>query len=124
MTINKHWGYNKADDNWKSPTIVVRNLINIVSKGGNYLLNVGPTSEGLLPPPSVESLQGVGEWLKANGEAIYGAAPTVLGYELGKPGKPDSRGRRKSEGARLALHDEARQDVHSCFRVAGRQVGA
>ena len=98
MTINRHWGYNKADDKWKSPTELVRNLIDIVSKGGNYLLNVGPTSEGLMPAPSIESLRGVGKWLKANGESIYGAGPTALGYELGKPGKPDSRGRRKSEG--------------------------
>ena len=115
MTINGHWGYNKADHKWKSPTEIVRNLINIVSKGGNYLLNIGPTSEGLLPPPSVKSLEGVGKWLRANGEAIYGAGPTALGYELGKPGKPDSRGRRKSEGA-LGWHAlQAGQDLHPHF---------
>ena len=103
MTINRHWGYNKADDKWKSPAELVRNLVDIVSKGGNYLLNVGPTSEGLMPAPSIGSLQGVGKWLKANGESIYGSAGSkrngVRLDELWNPGKPDSRGRTKNEGA-------------------------
>ncbi len=99
MTINGHWGYNKADHNWKSTSTLVRNLIDIVAKGGNYLLNVGPTSEGLMPDPSIERLKEIGAWLKVNGESIYGAGPTAFGYELGKPGKPDSRGRTKNEGA-------------------------
>ena len=99
MTINSHWGYNKADQNWKSTATLVRNLIDIVSKGGNYLLNVGPTSEGLMPDPSIERLKEIGAWLKTNGESIYGAGPTAFGYELGKPGKPDNRGRTKNEGA-------------------------
>ncbi len=99
MTINGHWGYNKADQKWKSTSALVRNLIDIVAKGGNYLLNVGPTSEGLIPDPSIERLKEIGTWLKVNGESIYGAGPTAFGYELGKPGKPDSRGRTKNEGA-------------------------
>jgi alpha-L-fucosidase len=99
MTLNGHWGYNKADHNWKSTSTLLHNLIDIVSKGGNYLLNVGPTSEGLIPDPSIERLKQIGAWLKVNGEAIYGAGPTAFGYELGTPGKPDSRGRAKSEGA-------------------------
>jgi alpha-L-fucosidase len=99
MTLNGHWGYNKADHNWKSTSSLVRNLIDIVSKGGNYLLNVGPTSEGLIPSASIERLKEIGVWLKANGESIYGAGPTAFGYELGTPGKPDSRGRAKNEGA-------------------------
>ena len=56
MTMNNHWGYNKHDDHWKSPETIVRNLCDIASKGGNYLLNVGPTSEGLIPQPSVDRL--------------------------------------------------------------------
>ena len=72
MTMNDHWGYNKHDQNWKSAKTLIENLINCASKGGNYLLNVGPTSEGLIPAPSVERLAAIGAWIKVNGEAIYG----------------------------------------------------
>ena len=51
---------------------MIRNLVDIASKGGNYLLNVGPTTEGVIPQPSVERLQEIGQWMKVNGEAIYG----------------------------------------------------
>lgn len=71
MTMNNHWGYNKNDQNWKSTTTLVRNLIDCASKGGNYLLNVGPTSEGLFPQASVERLAEIGRWMKANNESIY-----------------------------------------------------
>lgn len=71
MTINKNWGYNKNDNNWKSADTLIYNLIDIAAKGGNYLLNVGPTAEGLIPPQSVERLAEMGNWLKVNGEAIY-----------------------------------------------------
>jgi alpha-L-fucosidase len=72
MTLNGHWGYKKNDQNWKPTQTLLRNLIDIVSKGGNFLLNVGPTGEGLIPDPSVERLAQVGQWLKINGEAVYG----------------------------------------------------
>ena len=72
MTMNGTWGYKSYDNNWKSPETLIRNLVDIASKGGNYLLNVGPTSEGLIPEPSVERLREVGKWMKLNGEAIYG----------------------------------------------------
>ena len=71
MTMNNHWGYNKNDQNWKSAETLVRNLIDCSSKGGNYLLNVGPTAEGLIPVPSVERLKQIGAWMKTNHEAIY-----------------------------------------------------
>jgi alpha-L-fucosidase len=58
-------------------------LVDIVSKGGNYLLNVGPTSEGMIPQASQDNLRAVGRWLKVNGEAVYGAGPTPFGEELG-----------------------------------------
>jgi alpha-L-fucosidase len=74
MTLNNHWGYNKNDNNWKNTEKVIYNICDIVSKGGNYLLNVGPTSEGLIPERSVEILKEVGKWLKVNGEAIYNAS--------------------------------------------------
>ena len=72
MTMNTTWGYKSFDEKWKSTETLLRNLIDIASKGGNYLLNVGPTSEGLIPAPSVERLEAIGRWMKVNGEAIYG----------------------------------------------------
>ena len=71
MTINGSWGYNASDLNWKSAQQLIRNLSDIASKDGNYLLNVGPTAEGVIPEPEVERLHAIGRWLKVNGEAIY-----------------------------------------------------
>lgn len=73
MTMNDTWGFKTSDTNWKSTATLVKNLVDIVSKGGNFLLNIGPTSEGLIPAASVERLEEMGRWLKLNGEAIYGA---------------------------------------------------
>lgn len=71
MTMNGSWSYNKADQNWKSSENLIHNLIDIASKGGNFLLNVGPTSEGLFPDSSISRLKDIGMWMKENGEAIY-----------------------------------------------------
>jgi alpha-L-fucosidase len=78
MTMNGTWGYKSYDDKWKSPKTLIRNLIDIASKGGNYLLNVGPTAEGEFPEPSVQILKAMGEWMKINGEAIYGTKASPL----------------------------------------------
>jgi alpha-L-fucosidase len=72
MTLNGSWGYNKADTTFKSADEVISNLVDIASKGGNYLLNVGPTSEGVMPEKAQAILKKVGNWLSVNGEAIYG----------------------------------------------------
>ena len=72
MTMNDHWGYNKNDHNWKSATTLIQHLADCASKGGNYLLNIGPTSEGLFPQSCVERLADIGKWMSVNGEAIYG----------------------------------------------------
>src|SRR5687768_5897494 len=72
MTMNNNWGYNKNDNNWKSSEDLVQKLIDIASKGGNFLLNVGPTAEGLFPQASVDRLKQMGEWMKVNSESIYG----------------------------------------------------
>ncbi len=71
MTMNDTWGFKMNDHNWKSTQTLVHNLIDIAAKGGNYLLNVGPTAEGLIPAPSVERLTQMGTWLKTNAESIY-----------------------------------------------------
>ena len=72
MTMNENWGFNKADKNFKSARDLIRKLADIASKGGNFLLNVGPTAEGVFPAESVERLKAIGAWTKVNGEAIYG----------------------------------------------------
>ncbi|HIJ70437.1 MAG TPA: alpha-L-fucosidase [Planctomycetes bacterium] len=75
MTMNDTWGFKSSDDNWKPTKVLVFNLIDIVSKGGNFLLNVGPSAEGIIPKASIERLREIGAWLKVNGEAIYGTRP-------------------------------------------------
>ena len=85
MTLNNTWGFKKDDQNWKSLETVIRNLCDIASKGGNYLLNVGPDSHGEIPIESVKRLAEVGTWMKVNGPAIYGTTATPFGEELGKP---------------------------------------
>ncbi|MBL7214898.1 MAG: alpha-L-fucosidase [Phycisphaerae bacterium] len=72
MTMNDTWGYKSYDDNWKSTETLLRKLVDIAGKGGNYLLNVGPTSLGKIPQPSIERLQEIGQWMKVNAESIYG----------------------------------------------------
>lgn len=71
MTMNDHWGYNKHDNNWKSTKTLIRMLADVASKGGNLLLNVGPTAEGVFPQPSIDRLREIGQWMSVNGEAIY-----------------------------------------------------
>ena len=74
-TINDTWGFKANDHNWKSSTDLIQKLVDIVSKGGTYLLNVGPTAEGVIPQPSVERLAEMGRWMDANGESLYGTKP-------------------------------------------------
>jgi alpha-L-fucosidase len=74
MTMNDHWGYNKHDNNWKSPQTLIRNLIDCASKGGNYLLNVGPTAEGEFPPEAIDRLNAIAAWMKLNSTAIHGSS--------------------------------------------------
>jgi alpha-L-fucosidase len=84
MTMNDTWGYKSYDKNFKSTETLLRNLIDIASKGGNYLLNIGPDSMGVVPPAEVERLHQAGEWLAVNGAAIYGTQATLFGPEAGK----------------------------------------
>jgi alpha-L-fucosidase len=79
MTMNGSWGYKPSDSNWKSSEKLIHNLIDIVSKGGNFLLNVGPDPQGLFPPESVERLADMGKWTKVNGASIYGAKASPFG---------------------------------------------
>ncbi|NWJ51457.1 MAG: alpha-L-fucosidase [Bacteroidetes bacterium] len=96
MTMNGHWGYNAYDENWKSTKELLIKLIDIASKGGNFLLNVGPTAEGIIPEVCANSLKEMGEWLKINGESIYGVQPSPFPYL--------SWGRATQKGQKLFLH--------------------
>jgi alpha-L-fucosidase len=96
MTMNDTWGFKSYDHNWKPTETLIRNLIDIVSKGGNYLLNVGPSSEGEIPQPSIERLQAIGGWLTHNGEAIYSTKAS--------PFKRLSWGRATQKPNKLYLH--------------------
>ncbi len=93
MTLNDTWGFKSDDNNWKSDTTLITNLIHCASGGGNFLLNVGPTASGIIPQPEVDRLMAMGRWLKVNGEAIYGSHRTPFnvalpyGYATEKPGK-------------------------------------
>lgn len=96
FTLNNSWGFARDDRDWKTSDQIVRKLVECVSKGGNLLLNVGPTSRGEIPLESVQILENVGRWLAANGRSIYGCGPADLP-------KPDW-GRWTTDGRTLYAH--------------------
>lgn len=105
-SMNTSFGYNKNDHQWLSTETIITNLVDTVSKGGNYLLNVGPTAEGTIPEPSVTRLLEVGEWLKVNGDAIYGTTTwhTFAEKAAVSGGEPvDVRYTRKKDAVYAAL---------------------
>jgi alpha-L-fucosidase len=79
MTINDTWGFQTFDDDWKDTKTLVRTLVDVASKGGNLLLNVGPTLRGEIPWQSVSRLREMGEWTRANGESVYGTSASPYG---------------------------------------------
>ncbi len=86
MTMNDTWGYVATDHNWKSATKLIRNLADCASKGGNYLLNVGPTGEGEIPAESLVRLAEIGAWMRVHGESIKQteAAPFIKPFDWGR----------------------------------------
>jgi len=83
ITMSGHWGYSKYDKAWKSPELLVRQLVEIVCKGGNLLLNIGVDNKGAFPQESRTNLDQIGEWMKINAEAIYGTRPWTSPNEYG-----------------------------------------
>ncbi|MCC6591150.1 MAG: alpha-L-fucosidase [Bryobacterales bacterium] len=113
MTINNTWAYNKNDPKYKSKTQLIRALIDAASKGGNFLLNVGPAPDGTIQPEFEERLLAIGEWLKRNGESIYG---TTYG-----PLQSIPFGRMTAKGKTLYLHVfEMPKDQIELDGLAGR----
>lgn len=100
MTMNTTWGYSEHDHAWKSDENLIRNLIDIASKGGNYLLNIGPKGDGSVPVESVKSMHAIGRWMKVNGESIYGT--TASPFEKLDWGRCTQKPWRS--GTRLYLH--------------------
>ena len=79
MTMNETWGYKSGANDWKSLKTIIQNTVDIASKGGNYLLNVGPKADGTFPQESIDLLKGMGQWMKVNGESIYGTKASPFG---------------------------------------------
>jgi len=98
MTMNGTWGYKSYDDKWKTPATLIHNLVDIASKGGNYLLNVGPTAEGEFPRHSIDDLKAIGAWMKVNGDAIYGTKASPFGL------LPWGRCTKKAKGGNTLLY--------------------
>ena len=96
QTLNGSWGYDRDNLDWKPVVMLVRMLVDSVSKGGNLLLNVGPTARGEFDPRAIETLRGIGQWMRVNGRSIYGCTAS----ELTPP--PDCRF--TQNGKRLYLH--------------------
>ncbi len=116
MTMNSHWGWNAADTQWKSAKELVRNLIDVASKGGNYLLNVGPRADGTFPPAAVERLAQIGAWMQANGAAIHGT--TASPFDTPPWYRCTVRERR--DGATLYVHVfDAPPPAESLIRMPG-----
>jgi len=118
MTINNSWGFNAEDSNFKSTTMLIRNLIDIASKGGNYLLNVGPTASGIIPQPEVDRLEAIGSWLKVNGESIYGTMASPFNSQL-----PWGRCTRKNGRFFLNVFDwpaDGKIVIHGIYDKPGR----
>ncbi len=100
MTMNRHWGYNRHDQDWKSTADLVRKLVDIASKGGNFLLNVGPTAEGRFPEASIQRLEEIGQWMDVHAESIRGTgASPFADLPWGR-----CTARRVEGGTRLYLH--------------------
>ena len=97
MTLNTTWGYSQHDHKWKNSKEIIQYLVDIASKGGNFLLNIGPKGDGSIPQESATCMTEVGQWMAANAESIRGTTASTLG-------KPDFDGRITTKGKTRYLH--------------------
>lgn len=86
QTLNGTWGYSADNQKWKTSEELIHELVDVVSRGGNFLLNIGPKSDGSIPEESIRLFKEIGKWMKTNGEAIYGtrANPFDKEFEWGR----------------------------------------
>ncbi len=100
MTMNDTWGYKSYDHHWKSTKDMLRKLCDIASKGGNFLLNIGPKPDGTIPQESIDRLEEIGAWMEVNGDSIYGTTASPFGRFLwGR-----STVKLREDGATVYLH--------------------
>lgn len=116
-TLNHTWGFKRHDHAWKSAANLITTLVDLTSKGSNYLLNIGPDANGVVPAPSVARLRAMGAWLKVNGRAIQGAAPSPFAYEF-------PWGRITTRGRTLYLHFFGKPPRHFQLRGLRTRVSA
>ena len=122
-TINHTWGFKSYDHAWKATADLIHKLVDIASKGGNYLLNVGPTAEGLIPQPSADRLRAMGDWLRVNGDAVYATRPgPIQGVDwcrsTVKPGKLFLHVFQWPEGGRIRLSEPVGATVTGAHLMA------
>lgn len=116
VTISSNWGYNRHDAAWKSPELLVRQLIEVVSKGGNYLLNIGPMGNGLFPEESNKRLREVGKWMKVNKEAIYGTQPWTVQGETSSEAPSLKTENNEKAGMKDAVNDATSKETNPEIR--------
>lgn len=121
ITMSENWGYNRHDTKWKSPELLVRNLIEVVSKGGNLLLNVGPKGDGTWPVESQENLRIIGHWMKTNGEAIYGTTVWNRAKQAIHTVQSDNKATEKDKAdMKDAVNDATSKEIVSDYRFTQR----
>ena len=120
VTMNGGWGYNKHDSAWKSPELLIRQLIETVSSGGNYLLNVGPKGDGSFPEPAIQRLAAIGKWMHVNSQAIYGTRPWKIAAEKAGTSVIHKDTTKVDEGAKDAFDDATPKGIFPEIRFTAK----